>query len=132
MSPVLPRSSGTVMFAIDRAGSSTTLLAMGAPPRPAPEPAQAPPRPAPEPAQALPPQAGIGTPAPGSPTALLYEPLPRPPPPRPGPGSWGVRLTMRVNDPEIPPGHSAVPAASAPSKPRVQNRFPVSLSIAKT
>ena len=39
---------------------------------------------------------------------------------------------MRVNDPEIPPGHSAVPAASAPSKPRVQKRFPVSLSIAKT
>jgi len=41
MSPVLPRSSGTVMFAIDRAGSSTTLPAMGAPPRQAPEPAQA-------------------------------------------------------------------------------------------
>jgi hypothetical protein len=38
---------------------------------------------------------------------------------------------MRVNDPEIPPGHSAVPAARAPSKPRVQKRFPVSLSIAK-
>jgi hypothetical protein len=43
-----------------------------------------------------------------------------------------VRFTIRVNDPEMPPGHSAVPAASAPSKRRVQNRFPVSLSIAKT
>ena len=38
---------------------------------------------------------------------------------------------MRVNVPEIPPGHAAVPAASVPSKRRVQNRFPVSLSTAK-
>jgi hypothetical protein len=38
---------------------------------------------------------------------------------------------MRVNAPEIPPGHAAVPAATVPSKRRVQNRFPVSLSIAK-
>ena len=39
---------------------------------------------------------------------------------------------MRVNVPEMPPGHAAVPAASVPSKRRVQNRFPVSLSTAKT
>jgi hypothetical protein len=38
---------------------------------------------------------------------------------------------MRVNAPEIPPGHAAVPAASVPSKRRVQNKFPVSLSTAK-
>ena len=42
-----------------------------------------------------------------------------------------VRLTIRVIAPKIPPGHSAVPAASAPSNRRVQNRFPVSLSTAK-
>jgi hypothetical protein len=42
-----------------------------------------------------------------------------------------VRLTIRVNVPEIPPGHADVPAASGPSKRRVQNRFPVSLSTAK-
>jgi hypothetical protein len=43
-----------------------------------------------------------------------------------------VRFTVRVNVPEIPPGHTAVPAASVPSNRRVQNRFPVSLSTAKT
>ena len=43
-----------------------------------------------------------------------------------------MRLTIRVNAPEIPPGHAAVPAASVPSKRRDQNRFPVSLSRAKT
>jgi hypothetical protein len=42
-----------------------------------------------------------------------------------------VRFTIRVNVPEMPPGHAAVPAASVPAKWRVQNRFPVSLSIAK-
>jgi hypothetical protein len=42
-----------------------------------------------------------------------------------------VRLTIRVNVPEIPPGHAVVPPASVPSKRRVQNRFPVSLSTAK-
>jgi hypothetical protein len=41
MSPVPRHSSGTVTFAIDRAGSWTTLLAMGAPLRKAPKPAQA-------------------------------------------------------------------------------------------
>ncbi len=43
-----------------------------------------------------------------------------------------MRFTIRVNVPEMPPGHAAVPAASVPSKRRVQNRFPVSLSTAKT
>jgi hypothetical protein len=43
-----------------------------------------------------------------------------------------VRFTIRVNIPEMPPGHAAVPAASVPSKRRVQNKFPVSLSSAKT
>ena len=43
-----------------------------------------------------------------------------------------MRFTIRVNVPEMPPGHAAVPAASAPSKRRVQNKFPVSLSSAKT
>lgn len=42
-----------------------------------------------------------------------------------------MRFTIRVNVPEIPPGQAAVPGASVPSKRRVQNRFPVSLSIAK-
>jgi hypothetical protein len=42
-----------------------------------------------------------------------------------------VRFTIRVNVPEIPPGHAALPAASVPSKRRVQNRLPVSLSTAK-
>ena len=42
-----------------------------------------------------------------------------------------MRLTIRVNAPEIPPGHAAVPAGSVPSNRRVQNRFPVSLSTAK-
>jgi hypothetical protein len=42
-----------------------------------------------------------------------------------------VRFTIRVSVPDIPPGHAAVPAASVPSKRRVQNRFPVSLSTAK-
>ena len=42
-----------------------------------------------------------------------------------------MRLTIRVNAPEIPSGHAAVPAPSVPPKRRVQNRFPVSLSIAK-
>jgi hypothetical protein len=31
----------------------------------------------------------------------------------------------------MPPGHAAVPGGSVPSKRRVQNRFPVSLSTAK-
>jgi hypothetical protein len=43
-----------------------------------------------------------------------------------------VRFTIRVNVPEMPPGHAAVPAARFPSKRRVQKRFPVSLSRAKT
>ena len=43
-----------------------------------------------------------------------------------------MRLTIRVNVPEMPPGHAAVPAARVPSKRRVQNTFPVSLSSAKT
>ena len=42
-----------------------------------------------------------------------------------------MRFTIRVNVPEMPPGHAAVPAASVPSNRRVQNRFPVSLSTAK-
>ena len=42
-----------------------------------------------------------------------------------------VRLAIRVNAPEIPPGHAALPGASVPSKRRVQKRFPVSLSTAK-
>ena len=42
-----------------------------------------------------------------------------------------MRFTIRVNVPEVPPGHAAVPDAGAPSKRRVQNRFPVSLSTAK-
>ena len=51
-------------------------------------------------------------------------PLPRPPPPRPAPGSGVVRLTIRVNDPEIPRDTRRSPPRARPRNDGSRTGFP--------